>query len=218
MNVKDFIRKYPDCNFDMMTPGGFVYLTAEQAKALLVGGNVKADPGDPEYAMPLDAEILLSERVLTANWDKDVCHMMTDYMQESEKHKEVEGMEAHDKELKAIARLKAGYEAYIEKLKNRSASELIEMAQEIAAAKFIMEEMSVEGAFTEYAPYLLRLENPFETLKTRWLSEQGGDHHEELDHLLWSMSESEQNRIGKSVLKEGDANTAPVVKQEVTMC
>ena len=40
MNVRDFIRKYPDCSFDMMTPGGFVYLTAEQAKELLAGKDV----------------------------------------------------------------------------------------------------------------------------------------------------------------------------------
>ena len=174
MNVRDFIRKYPGCSFDMMTPGGFVYLTAEQAKELLAGGGVKADPGVPEYAVPLDAEILLTERVLTANWDKDVCHMMTDYMKESEEHKEVKGMEDHDKELKAIARLRGEYEAYIEKLKNKPASELIEMAPEIAAAKFIMKEMGVEGAFTEYAPYLLQMENPFETLKSRWLSLRTG--------------------------------------------
>ena len=217
MNVRDFIKKYPDCSFDMMTPGGFVYLTAKQAKELLAGRDVRADPGDPEYAVPLDAEILLSEQVLTANWEKDVCHMMTDYMKEPEEHKETEGMEAHDKERKVIARLKAGYEAYIEKLKNKSASELIEMAPEIAAAKFIYEEMSVEGAFTEYAAYLQQFKNPFETLKSRWLSEQGGDHHEELDHLLWRMSESGQNQIAEST-PEGEDDAYAVKQQEVSMC
>ena len=40
MNVREFIKKYPENDFDMMTPGGFVYLTAEQAKELLAGGNV----------------------------------------------------------------------------------------------------------------------------------------------------------------------------------
>ena len=217
MNVRDFIRKYRGCSFDMMTPGGFVYLTAEQAKELLAGKDVKANPGDPEYAMPLDAELLLSERVLTANWEKDVCHMMTDYMKESEEHKETEGMEAHDKEQKVIARLKAGYEAYIEKLKNKPASELIKMAPEIAAAKLIYEEMSVEGAFTEYASYLLQMKDPFETLKTRWLSEQGGDHHEELDHLLWRMTESGQNQAAESA-PEGEDGAYAVRQQEVSMC
>lgn len=217
MNVRDFIKKYPDCSFDMMTPGGFVYLTAKQAKELLAGRDVKADPGDPEYAVPMSAELLLSERVLTANWEKGVCHMMTEYMKESEEHKEVKGMEAHDKELKVIARLKAGYEAYIEKMKNKPASELIEMAPEIAAAKFIMEEMSVEGAFTEYAPYLLQMKDPFEILKTRWLLEQGRDHHEELDHLLWRMSESGQNQVAESDL-EGEEGAYAVRQQEVSMC
>ena len=214
MNVRDFIRKYPGCSFDMMTPGGFVYLTAEQAKELLAGKDVKANPGDPEYAVPMDAEILLTERVLTANWDKDVCHMMTDYMKESEEHKETEGMEAHDKEQKVIARLKAGYEAYIEKLKNKPASELIEMAPEIAAAKFIMKEMGVEGAFTEYAPYLLQMENPFETLKSRWLSEQGDDCHEELDHLLWRMTFQEQNMDVKSE----ESGASDILGQRLTVC
>ena len=214
MNVRDFIRKYPGCSFDMMTPGGFVYLTAEQAKELLAGKDVKANPGDPEYAVPMDAEILLTERVLTANWDKDVCHMMTDYMKESEEHKEVKGMEAHDKELKAIARLRGEYEAYIEKLKNKPASELIEMAPEIAAAKFIMKEMGVEGAFTEYAPYLLQMENPFETLKSRWLSEQGDDCHEELDHLLWRMTFQEQNMDVKSE----ESGASDILGQRLTVC
>lgn len=214
MNVRDFIRKYPGCSFDMMTPGGFVYLTAEQAKELLAGKDVKANPGDPEYAMPLDAELLLSERVLTANWDKDVCHMMTDYMKESEEHKEVKGMEAYDKELKVIARLRGEYEAYIEKLKNKPASELIEMAPEIAAAKFIMKEMGVEGAFTEYAPYLLQMENPFETLKSRWLSEQGDDCHEELEHLLWRMTFQEQNMDVKSE----ESGASDILGQRLTVC
>ena len=216
MNVRDFIRKYPGCSFDMMTPGGFVYLTAEQAKELLAGKDVKANPGDPEYAVPMDAEILLTERVLTANWDKDVCHMMTDYMKESEEHKEVEGMEDHDREKRLIIKLKAGYETYIEGMMRKPVSEVIEMAPEISAAKLIYEEMSVEGAFTEYAAKLLQMENPFETLRNRWLSEQGGDHHEELDHLLWRMSE--QDPTCNSVLNSEGIETSPAVKQEVAMC
>ena len=214
MNVREFIKKYPENDFDMMTPGGFVYLTAEQAKELLAGGNVKADPCDPAYAIELDASLLLSERVLTAKWKGRLCHMMTDYMKESEEHKEVEGMEAHEKEQKVIVRLKAGYEAYIEKLKNRPASELIEMAPEIAAAKFVYKEMSVEGAFTEYAPYLLQMENPFESLKSRWLSEQGDGCHEELDHLLWRMTFQEQNMDVKSE----ESGASDILGQRLTVC
>lgn len=216
MNVREFIKKYPENDFDMMTPGGFVYLTAEQAKELLAGGNVKADPCDPAYAIELDASLLLSERVLTAKWKGRLCHMMTDYMQESEEHKEVEGMEDHDREKRLITKLKAGYETYIEGMMRKPVSEVIEMAPEISVAKLIYEEMSVEGAFTEYAAKLLQMENPFETLRNRWLSEQGGDHHEELDHLLWRMSE--QDPTCNSVLNSEGIETSPAVKQEVAMC
>lgn len=37
MTVREFIIKYPEDTFDMMTPGGFVFLTPEQTKSLLTG-------------------------------------------------------------------------------------------------------------------------------------------------------------------------------------
>lgn len=79
MLVKEFIQKYPDSSFRMMTPGGYVDLTPEQAKGLLAGERVKAHPGDPECSMELDAEELLWEPVESTNWEGNICHMITGY-------------------------------------------------------------------------------------------------------------------------------------------
>ena len=89
-------------------------------------------------------------------------------------------MTEREKEQKLKERLRANYETYIQQLKTKPASDLIEMASEIAAAKFIYEELSVEGAFGDYADYLLQFENPLEVLMDGWLEEQNYDHHEEL--------------------------------------
>lgn len=59
MLVKDFLKKYPNDNFQMMTPGGYVDLSPQQAKELLAGKPVAAHPGESGCKMMLDAEELL---------------------------------------------------------------------------------------------------------------------------------------------------------------
>ncbi|MFR4783813.1 MAG: hypothetical protein ACLUAR_13750 [Pilosibacter sp.] len=46
MLVKDFLKKYPNDNFQMMTPGGYVDLSPQRAKELLAGNPVAAHPGE----------------------------------------------------------------------------------------------------------------------------------------------------------------------------
>lgn len=187
MLVKDFIRQYPGASFDMMTPGGFVFLTAQQAKDLLAGKAVMAHPGDPAYAVNLDADELLREPVESARWEKQVCHMLTGYPQEemqADCQKEVgEGME-REKEQKLRERLKAGYEAYIQQLKEKPVPDLIEMATEISAVQFVYSELSLEGRYTEYLDYLLQFENPLEVVSNAWLDYEGYDYHEDMQFLL----------------------------------
>lgn len=95
------------------------------------------------------------------------------------------------KERKLKERLKANYEAYIQRLGQKPAGELIEMASEIAAAKFIYEELMAEWAAGEYADYLLRFEDPLEVLRDNWLGNEACDRHEEIGHMLWNMKDKE---------------------------
>ena len=93
------------------------------------------------------------------------------------------------KEKRLKERLRASYEAYIRQLKQKPAEELIEMASEIAAAKFIYEELIVERAFGGYADYLLQFEDPLEVLRDNWLDNEACGRHEEIDHMLWNMED-----------------------------
>lgn len=218
MLLREFIGKYPGDSFDMMTPGGCVFLTLEQAKDLLDGKSVRAHPGDPAFAMTVDAEELLSLKILSVRRQNHVCHMFLADPEEEQKEnqKEVEGMQGQDKERKLKERLKANYETYIRQLKAKPAPDLIEMASEIAAAKFIYEELEAEGAFTEYADYLLQFENPLEVLRDYWISEQSYDHHEELNHALRNMADKGISGGGFHMMEE--ASAGPALEQGVTMC
>lgn len=220
MLLREFIQKYPNGSFDMMTPGGYVFLTPEQAQGLLAGKPVMGNPGDLESAMPIDAEELLAEPVLSARWENHVCHMFMDYpMKEEpeEDEKEVIGVQEHDKERKLKERLKANYEAYIQQLKQKPAPELIEMASEIATIEFIYKELSMEGAIWDCADYLLQFENPLQIICDRW-KEQGeyntiNDMQNDLISMIYSISEE----MGVSECRQAE-NESSFMNQGVTMC
>ena len=216
MLVKDFLKKYPNDNFQMMTPGGYVDLSPQQAKELLAGKPVAAHPGESGCKMMLDAEELLKESVFSANWRHGICYMLTDLLQEAESQKEVDGMQEHDKKQKLKERIKAGYETYIQQLKTKRAPDLIEMASEIAAAKLVYEGLNVDGVMAEYADYLLQFENPFEVVRDEWHMAQEYDYHEELDHVLWRMADQGIGE-GEYQMAEKDAE-CPSLEQGVTMC
>ena len=221
MLVKDFIKRYPNDSFDMMTPGGFVFLTPEQAKDLLAGKSVMGHPGDPEYAMRIDAEELLSDPVCSARWKNHVCHMMTGMPSEvisSKTAKEVEKMlSEHEKEQHLKERVKSSYEAYIQQLKAKPAPDLIEMASEIAATKFVYEELMVDGYFSDCIDYLLQFDDPLEQAVSCWQEDQDFDHHEDLEHALWSSKELDISR-GIFTPSEQTGQGTPTLSQGVTMC
>jgi hypothetical protein len=84
LTVREFISQHPDAAIDMMTPGGYVYLTSEKAQLLLSGQNVKGHPGSPEYAMEITSEELLNQEVCNANFSEGAWHILSDYIRESE--------------------------------------------------------------------------------------------------------------------------------------
>lgn len=123
-----------------------------------------------------------------------------------------DGEEIMDNSKKLKERLKANYEAYISELQGKPAAEIIEMASEIAAARFIYGELVAEGAFGEYAGYLLRFENPLEVLRDNWQSNENCDRHEEIEHMLWNMKDREIGVGDYPMAGESTWN------QEVVMC
>ena len=92
---------------------------------------------------------------------------MTDYASREEQGEEPQGLRELEENMengrKLRERLQDDYEAYIQELQEKPAAEIIGMAEEIAATKLVYEELSVEGAFGEYAGYLLQFENPLDT-------------------------------------------------------
>lgn len=218
MLLREFMKKYPDDSFDMMTPGGYVFLTPEQAKDLLAGKSVMAHPGDPACAVTVDAEELLSEPVESAHWENRVCHMLMGMPVEQGQtdDTEVRGMTEHEQERRLKERLKANYETYIQQLKSKPAPDLIEMASEIAAAKFIYEKLEVEGAFSECREYLLQFENPLEVLTDGWIRANSYDHQKQLERMLWNMAEKGVG-VGEYPMME-ETPAVPTLEQGVAMC
>ena len=90
------------------------------------------------------------------------------------------------------------------------------MASEIAAEKFIYEETTIEGAFGEYADYLLQFENPLEVLRDGWQEYEEFRHRDkELEQVLWSMKDMGTG-IGDYPMAEQAGESAQ--GQGVVMC
>lgn len=63
VTVREFITSHPGASFQMMTPGGYVSLTPEQAEGLLAGESVSGNPGCPGFDMEVTADELLPQYV-----------------------------------------------------------------------------------------------------------------------------------------------------------
>lgn len=81
MIVQQMLIKYPQASFDMMTPGGFVFLTPEAARELLSGKSVTGHPGVSECARVATADELLNQEVISSNYSNNVWHILSDFPQ-----------------------------------------------------------------------------------------------------------------------------------------
>lgn len=125
-------------------------------------------------------------------------------------------MTEREKEQKLKERIKADYETYIQQLEAKSAQDLIRMASEIADTQFVYDELMVEGAFLDFADYLLEFDHPLGQAVHCWQEDQDFDHHEGLEHALWM---DKENAIGRGMYMEPVKEPEPsVFGQEVTMC
>ena len=66
--VRSFLTDHAGEAFSMMTPCGFVELTAAQAEALLDGQSAVAHPGVAGITMELSADELLEQTIHSERW------------------------------------------------------------------------------------------------------------------------------------------------------
>ena len=81
MIVQEMLIKYPQVSFDMMTPGGFVFLTPEAAREVLSGKSVTGHSGVSECARVVTADELLNQEVISSNYSNNVWHILSDFPQ-----------------------------------------------------------------------------------------------------------------------------------------
>ena len=107
-------------------------------------------------------------------------------------------------------RLDANYTAFMESLQKKTASELIAMAPEITAAQQLHEEL-LDACDEEDMEFLLRFDDPLDTVRGYWESEiTGYDHSGEMGHMLWRVQED----IGDDTEQQ---EKKPFTKDEITV-
>lgn len=77
--VQHFLSTHVGCAFSMMTPCGYVPLTAAQAEGLLSGQSAAAHPGVSGATMALSSDELLKQTVHSANYANGVWHLLTEF-------------------------------------------------------------------------------------------------------------------------------------------
>ena len=185
MNVNEMMLKYPEYKYSLFTPGGYVYLTLEEVKSLLSGNVVNANSGCSGYDREMEADELLPGRVMSVRWEGGVCYMMVAYSDDMRFIEEVQKMvREHEQEKKVISQMEAEYKNYGSGLMEKPSSYLIEHSEEITVTKYIYNELASEGKFTEYADYILQLENPNKDLVNDWLTEADDGNHKKLSRCL----------------------------------
>ena len=79
LTVQDFIAAHPGEAFHLMTPGGYVDLTAAQAAELLTGQSVSGHPGCTGYDREVTAEELLPQVIANCNYHEGAWYIIRDH-------------------------------------------------------------------------------------------------------------------------------------------
>ena len=79
LTVQDFIAAHPGGAFHLMTPGGYVDLTAAQAAELLIGQSVSGHPGCTGYDREVTAEELLPQVIANCNYHEGAWYIISDH-------------------------------------------------------------------------------------------------------------------------------------------
>lgn len=77
--IREMLLQFPEDQFDLMTPGGFVTLTPSDAAAVLAGGSVSGHPGIPGFVREVTAEELLDQVICICQHDQGTWHILCDF-------------------------------------------------------------------------------------------------------------------------------------------
>ena len=98
-------------------------------------------------------------------------------------------------------RLDENYTAFIESLQGKTASELIAMAPEITAAQQLHEEL-LDACDDDGVEFLLRFDDPLETLRGLWADALTGSRTEEISHFVWEVQDRELIEEAPKMVKQ----------------
>lgn len=98
-------------------------------------------------------------------------------------------MERAELHSKVEEKLTECWDAYKDKLLTLPPGQIIDKADEIAAARFCFDELTENAtAYPElFLEYLLEYDNPLEVIREQWMNEQCVDLSDELEHAMWSL-------------------------------
>lgn len=84
LTVRELLELYPDDSFDIMTPGGFVYLTPEKAREMLSGKSTMGHPGCSGCGIEVSAEELLPQKIQSPSYENGTWHFLSYFEPEME--------------------------------------------------------------------------------------------------------------------------------------
>ena len=79
MKVRDFIKEHIECNLSMMTPCGFIDLTAEMSRRFMEGGTISTHPGCSECHMDVNADVILDQTVISQKQEGNTFFLLTEW-------------------------------------------------------------------------------------------------------------------------------------------
>lgn len=104
-------------------------------------------------------------------------------------------MSRADLEKSLSQKIERGWQTFAQNILSLSPQEIMEQADEIAAARLCRDELTQSAG--QYSRDLLEFLNtipePLEYLRDQWMSEQNVDHKEEMSHVIWRLQEAYQN-------------------------
>ena len=80
--IQEFLENHKGAAFDMMTPGGYLYLTPEKAQSLLSGEDKKGHLGSQTYTVDIPTDEQLKQEVINANFNDGTWNLLSDYKHE----------------------------------------------------------------------------------------------------------------------------------------
>ncbi len=197
MTIKQFIEAHPKARLDLLTPGGYVFLSQERSRALLNGESVAGNNGfgGKENEMEIDAQSLLAQTILDVGrpTEGDIWHFLTGYPEESSLPEDTDPMK------RLQTRLDDRYRAYEAEQQMLNPHEVFENAREIAATQEIYEALKDGYLCGPYLDSLLREDNPLTAVRDKWMDFNNVDQSQELQNVLFQLEQEQEQAQGPAM-------------------